>query len=115
MNRFIIVDGLPYLYANGNVYSVRWDEEGFTVGEKVEIETVPDVTFNELSIKAKCAACLDSIGATQTETDASGEPEVDIDNMTIADLREYAKAHDIKLNGARSKEDIVKAIKSVKE
>ena len=106
MNRFIIIDGLPYLYANGNVYAVRWDSEGFTVGEKVDIKTDSPMTFNELSIKAKCT-CLDSIGTTQTD--------IEIDKMNLAELKNFAKAHDIKLNGARSKEDIVKAIKAVEE
>lgn len=63
MNRFIIVDGLPYLYADGKVYAVRWDSEGFTVGAEVKMKSVPAVTYNELSIKAKCADNLDSIGA----------------------------------------------------
>ena len=62
MNRFIIVDGLPYLYANGKAYAVRWDEKGFTVGAEVEMASVPSVTYPELSIKAKCAGHLDSIG-----------------------------------------------------
>lgn len=63
MNRFIIVDGLPYLYANGKAYAVRWDEKGFTVGAEAKMTSVPSVTYSELSIKAKCAGNLDSIGA----------------------------------------------------
>ena len=63
MNRFIIVDGLPYLYAGGKTYAVRWDSEGFTVGAEVKLKSAPAVTYNELSIKAKCANNLDSIGA----------------------------------------------------
>lgn len=63
MNRFIIVDGLPYLYANGKTYAVRWDEKGFTVGAEVAISSVPTVTYSELSVKAKCSGNLDSIGA----------------------------------------------------
>lgn len=63
MNRFIIVDGLPYLYADGKVYAVRWDSNGFTVGAESKMKSVPAVTYNELSIKAKCANNLDSIGA----------------------------------------------------
>ena len=63
MNKFIIVDGLPYLYANKKAYAVRWDEKGFTVGAEVKISSVPSVTYSELSIKAKCAWHLDSIGA----------------------------------------------------
>lgn len=70
MNRFVIVDGLPYLYADGKTLAVRWDETGFTVGAEVKLKSVPAVTYNELSIKAKCAACLDSIGANQGEPDA---------------------------------------------
>ena len=37
MNRFVIVDGLPYLYADGKTYAVRWDEKGFTVGAEVNL------------------------------------------------------------------------------
>ena len=61
MNRFIIVDGLPYLYADGKAYAVRWDEKGFTVGAEVKMASVPEVTYSELSIMAKCAGNLDSI------------------------------------------------------
>ena len=67
MNRFVIVDGLPYLYAKGKAYAVRWDAAGFTVGAEVELKSVPAAIYNERSIKAKCAACLDSIGADQEE------------------------------------------------
>ena len=63
MNRFVIVDGLPYLFANGKTYAVRWDEAGFTVGAEVELASVPGRTYSELSVKAKCANNLDSIGA----------------------------------------------------
>ena len=62
MNRFVIVDGLPYLYADGKTYAVRWSEKGFTVGAEVKLASVPSVTYSELSIKAKCAGRLDSIG-----------------------------------------------------
>ena len=69
MNRFIIVDGLPYLYAEGKAYAVRWDAAGFTVGAeaKFKLKSAPAAIYNERSIKAKCAACLDSIGADQEE------------------------------------------------
>lgn len=62
MNRFIIVDDLPYLYARGKAYAVRWDENGFTVGDEVKLDFTPKYTLSELSIKAKCPV-LDSIGA----------------------------------------------------
>lgn len=68
MNRFIIVNGLPYLFANGKAYSVRWDDNGFTVGAEIELISVPTVILNEISIKAKCAGNLDSIGAERTST-----------------------------------------------
>lgn len=63
MNRFVIVDGLPYLIDGGKTFAVRWDDKGFTVGAEVKLASVPDVTFSELSVKAKCAGKLDSIGA----------------------------------------------------
>ena len=62
MNKFIIVDGLPFLYANGKAFRVRWDDKGFTVGSEVELASEPSVIYPELSIKAKCAI-LDSIGS----------------------------------------------------
>lgn len=67
MNRFVIVDGLPYLYAVGKCYAVRWTETGFSVGTEVKIASVPAVTYSELSVKAKCAGNLDSIKETETE------------------------------------------------
>lgn len=76
MNRFVIVDGLPFLYADGKTFAVRWNEAGFTVGAEVKLKSVPAVTYNELSVKAKCAACLDSIGANQSEPEQNqSEPD----------------------------------------
>ena len=75
MNRFIIVDGLPYLYANGKAYAVRWDAAGFTVGAEVELKSAPAAIYNERSIKAKCAACLDSIGADLEEPEQPEQVE----------------------------------------
>lgn len=60
MNKFVIVEGLPYLKADGKTYAVRWDKKGFTVGAEVELASVPSWTYSELSIKAKCKN-LDSI------------------------------------------------------
>ena len=62
MNRFVIVDGLPYLLAGGKTYAVRWDADGFTVGAEVKLASVPDVAHAEDAIFAKCAGHLDSIG-----------------------------------------------------
>lgn len=63
MNRFVKVNDLPYLYAGGKTYAVRWDQAGFTVGAEVKLKSIPTVTMTELSIKAQCAGRLDSIGA----------------------------------------------------
>lgn len=72
MNRYVIVDGLPYLIADdGKTYAVRWDNNGFTVGHKVNVPYVPAVKYSELSIKAKCKGKLDSIGATTEKTKTS--------------------------------------------
>ena len=60
MNRFVIVEGLPYLKAGEKTFAVRWDKKGFTVGAEVELASVPDWTYSELSVKAKCKS-LDSI------------------------------------------------------
>lgn len=75
MNRFIIVDGLPYLTANGKAYKVRWDEDGFTVGAEVEVASVPVGSLTEREIKAKCAV-LDSIGEAEKPKAKKGKKAV---------------------------------------
>lgn len=73
MNRFIIVDGLPYLYANSRVFSVRWDDKGFTVGNEVKLAVIPSPLYSEIEVQAKCLV-LDSIGAVgQSEKTAQGK------------------------------------------
>jgi hypothetical protein len=114
MNRFVIVDGLPYLLANGKTYSVRWDASGFTVGAEVELASVPNRTFSELSIKAKCAANLDSIGKREPD-ESNGEDVANLDSMTVAEMKEYAEANDIDLGEAKKKADILAVIKAAME
>lgn len=63
MNRFIIIKGLPYLYAKGKAYKVRWDDKGFTVGGEVKMTSKPTEVYTETSIKAQCAGNLNSIDA----------------------------------------------------
>lgn len=117
MNRFVIVDGLPYLLANGKTYSVRWDEMGFTVGAEVELASVPDRTFSELSVLAKCADHLDSIlqpNAAQAQADQEENVEnIDLDGMTVKELTAYAEARGIDLDGLKKKAEILNAIKAV--
>lgn len=126
MNEFIIVDGLPYLFANGKTYAVRWDEEGFTVGAEVKLASVPDVTYSELSITAKCAGNLDSIGgsspipeAVKNEQPEAEQQEADktasFDDMTLSELKEYSEAHGIKLGSARTKAQIIAKINASAE
>lgn len=102
MNRFVIIDGLPFLYANGKTYSVRWDDAGFTVGAEVEKASVPDRTYSDLSIKAKCSI-LDSIGKPEAEP---------IEEMTVAELKEFASQNGIDLDGARNKAAILEIIQA---
>lgn len=112
MNRFVIVDGLPFLLANGKTFAVRWDENGFTVGAEVKLASVPEVTFSELSILAKCDGHLDSIGQEQEEDQ---QHEDDLSEMTLAELKEYAKAHGVVLGDARKKADIIEAINNAQD
>lgn len=133
MNRFVIVDGLPYLLANGKTYSVRWDENGFTVGAEVELTSVPTRTYSQLSVLAKCAGHLDSISApeatqekadqvNQQETTEDTEPVQDeqpgepsaLDKMSVKELRVYADTFNIDIDGLTKKAHILKAIKAVK-
>lgn len=108
MNRFVIVDGLPYLLADGKTYAVRWDAQGFTVGAEVKLASVPVWTHPERAILAKCAACLDSIGGSENGT--LGEEA--LCDMTVAELKEFAEAHGIDLGEAKKKQDIINAIKN---
>lgn len=62
MNRFVIIDGLPYLLSHGSIFTVCLNKIGFTVGEKVKTSKIPTVTYSELSVRAKCAV-LSSIPA----------------------------------------------------
>ena len=127
MNRFIIVDGLPYLYADGKAFAVRWDEKGFTVGAEVELTEAPDVTYSEISILAKCHECLNSIDPAAPENQeedpdaegqkeqAEGEKEENteppaLEEMTVANLKDYAAAKSIDLGTAKKKADIIAAI-----
>ncbi len=77
MQEFIIIDGLPYLYADGKAYAVRWDDEGFTLGEifKEDISPTDFVMLSELSVKAKCQGRLDSIGKTKAEPAEAPKPK----------------------------------------
>lgn len=77
MNRFVMVDGLPYLYADGKTYAVRWDDTGFTIGHEVKTPCIPAVTYSDISIKAKCAGRLDSIGATTEKPRSSRKRKED--------------------------------------
>ena len=111
MNRFIIVDGLPYLYADGKAYAVRWDEEGFTVGAEVELASVPAVTYSELSVVAKCAY-LDSIGAAEQDGQPEGGETDPLEAMTVAELKAYAEENGIDIGKAAKKAAIIEAIKA---
>lgn len=124
MNRFVIVDGLPYLLAHGKTYSVRWDEKGFTVGAEVELASVPARTFSELSVRAKCAGHLDSIHAPEgkqeqadqdKQQESTNEPEEPTvyDRMTVKELKVYADTFGVDIDGLTRKADIINAIKAV--
>ena len=129
MNRFIIVDGLPYLYADGKAYAVRWDEEGFTVGAEVELASVPAVTYSEISILAKCQEGLNSSDPAVPENqeedpDAEGQKEQAecekeenteapaLEEMTVANLKAYAAENGIDIGTATRKAAIIEAIKA---
>ena len=118
MNRFVIVDGLPYLYANGSTFAVKWDEKGFTVGDEVQVDFIPNPLFTAREVKAKCLL-LDSIGASQEESQdddqddsigASQEESQELTEMSLAKLKAYAKAQGVKLGSARTKAEIIEAI-----
>lgn len=76
MQEFIIIDGLPYLYDGGKAYAVRWDDEGFTLGEvfRENISHNDFIMLSELSVKAKCQGRLDSIGKPEPEPEPEPEP-----------------------------------------
>lgn len=77
MQEFIIIDGLPYLYADGKAYAVRWDDEGFTLGGifKEDISPTDFVMLSELSVMAKCHGRLDSIDKPKAEPTEAPKPK----------------------------------------
>lgn len=77
MQEFIIIDGLPYLYDGGKAYAVRWDDEGFTLGEvfRENISHNDFIMLSELSVKAKCQGRLDSIGKPEPEPVEAPKPK----------------------------------------
>lgn len=126
MNKFIIVDGLPFLLAHGKTFAVRLNEVGFTVGTEVKLASVPAVAYSEVSIRAKCAGHLDSIGQQEAEPEQpqeSQEPQQEpeqpqgkaLDEMNVAELKAYAEAHGIGLGEAKKKADILAAIKTAQD
>lgn len=115
MNRFVIVDGLPFLLANDKTFAVRWDDEGFTVGAEAILTSAPTTTYSELSVKAKCAT-LDSIGNEQEQVaegneEGNEQEQVDFDGMKVAELKAYAEENGIELGEATKKADILDAIR----
>lgn len=146
MNKYVIVEGKPYLFADGRAYSVRRNSEGLKVGKAVELPSIPTRTYSELSINAKFPDGFDTIGEEVTEDEeeafeavtetaiagtvgvSANEDDIVIardgkdlvipdeaaifepGEMTVAELREYAKEQGIELNGARTKAEIVTAI-----
>lgn len=123
MNKFVIVDGLPFLLAHGKTFAVRLNEVGFTVGPEVELASVPAVTYSEVSIRAKCAGHLDSIGQQEAEPEQPQEPQQEpeqpqgkaLDEMNVAELKAYAEARGIDLGEAKKKADILAAIKTAQD
>lgn len=113
MSKFVIVDGLPFLLAHGKTFAVCLHEVGFTVGAEVELASVPSVAYSEVSIRAKCAGHLDSIGQQEAEPEQpQGKP---LDEMNVAELKAYAEAHGIDLGEAKKKADILAAIKTAQD
>lgn len=123
MNKFIIVDGLPFLLAHGKTFAVRLNEVGFTVGPEVKMASVPAVAYSEVSIRAKCAGHLDSIGQQEAEPEqpqeGQQEPEQPqgeaLGKMNVAELKAYAEARGIDLGEAKKKADILAAIKTAQD
>ncbi len=151
MNKYVIVEGKPYLFADGRAYAARRNKDGFTVGKAVELPEIPKRTYSELSINAKFPDGFDSIDEDAVNTPEEAEEaeafsavseeaidgtmgltadEDDIvlvrdgkdlviqeeaeafapDEMTVAELREYAKEHGYELGGARTRAEIIEAI-----
>lgn len=75
MNRFLIIDGLPYLYAENRAFAVRLDDKGFTIGDEVKLTVIPYPLYSEVEIKAKCTV-LDSIGNKEPVKATRGRKKV---------------------------------------
>ena len=73
-----------------------------STGDLVSVASGEDVP--EWAVGLVGAHLLD----TPTESEKADQPD---ESWTVADLRDYAKAHDIDLEGATVKADILDAIK----
>lgn len=112
MNRFVIVDGLPYLFDKGKTYAVRWDEKGFTVGAEVASTSVPSFTLSEISILAKCAGKLDSIGGEPEQEQTEPEQEQPFYEMTVEEMRQYAEENGIDVSQAKNRSGVLEALRN---
>lgn len=80
MNRFVIIDGLPYLLSHGSIFTVCLNKIGFTVGEKVKTPKIPTVTYSELSVRAKCvvlSSILAEVEPDEQEIEQAESEEVE--------------------------------------
>lgn len=77
MNRFVIIDGLPYLFSHGSIFTVCLNKVGFTVGEKVKMPEIPTVTYSELSVRAKCETLSSIPAEVEQEVEQPEQPEAE--------------------------------------
>lgn len=100
------------------------------VGDEI---TISKERFEEIEVAGRYVEPLEDgedVNAAQSErivtvqeepeqkeiTEADAVPrDVIFEDMTVAELRDYAKEHDINLTGARAKADIVGAIKAAEK
>lgn len=78
MNRFIIIDALPYFVAKGNAFAVKLNDDGFEIGERVEFPNMPSCTYSELEVKAKCGLASSIRHVTGTTPESKKTTRKDI-------------------------------------
>lgn len=104
MNRFVIIDGLPYLFSHGSIFTVCLNKVGFTVGKKVKMPEIPTVTYSELSVRAKCETLSSIPAEVEQEVEQPEQPETE----KAEDESEQTAEEQPKQKTARSRRRAVK-------
>jgi hypothetical protein len=97
-------DGQPIVYPQGSVFESNIDlAKRFNDRRAIKFKRMPD--DSEVHVAEVGKSRLDEVD------DSPSEPDDVFSSMTLAELREEAREHDIDVSGARTKRDVLKIIR----